>query len=95
MKTSRKPTSPGEILQEEFLTPLGMTQKNLAEHIGCDLKVINRIVNEKTSISAEMALKLGSAFKMTPAFWLNAQQALDIYEATQKIENLPEPLKVG
>lgn len=95
MKRLRKPTSPGEILQEEFLTPLGMTQKELADHIGCDLKVINRIVNGRTSISAEMALKLGSAFKVTPIFWLNAQQAIDIYEASQNIEELPTPLKVG
>jgi antitoxin HigA-1 len=42
----RKPTSPGEILEEEFLKPLELTQKALAEHLGCDYKVINRIVNE-------------------------------------------------
>jgi len=41
----RKPTSPGEILREEFLIPLKLTQKQLAEHIGCDFKVINRIVD--------------------------------------------------
>lgn len=95
MKRLREPTSPGEILQEEFLTPLGMTQKELANHIGCDLKVINRIVNGRTSISAEMALKLASTFKMSPTFWLNAQQAVDIYEASQNLDKLPEPLKVG
>lgn len=51
----RKPTSPGEILREEFLKPLQFSQKNLAEHIGWDYKVINRIVNEKVSITPEMA----------------------------------------
>jgi addiction module HigA family antidote len=41
----RPPTTPGEILKEEFLKPLGLTQKQLADHIGCDVKVVNRIVN--------------------------------------------------
>ena len=47
---TREPTTPGEVLQEEYLSPLGLTQKQLADHIGCDLKVINRIVNGKTSV---------------------------------------------
>jgi addiction module HigA family antidote len=89
---SRKPTSPGEILNEEFLVPLGLTQKQLANHIGCDIKVINRIINERTSISAEMALKLAATFKTTPDFWLNAQKAMDIYRATRRLVKLPAPL---
>ena len=43
---------PGEILREEFLVPLGLTQKELADHLGCDVKVINRIVNGRTSVTA-------------------------------------------
>lgn len=89
---SRKPTSPGEILNEEFLVPMGLTQKELAEHIGCDIKVINRIINERTSVTAEMALKLSSAFKTTPDFWLNAQKAVDIYDASRTLTKLPTPL---
>ena len=88
----RKPTTPGEILQREFLTPLNLTQKQLAEHIGCDVKVINRIINEKTSITAETALKLASTFDTTPEFWLNAQQAVDIYNVRQKMKYFPEPI---
>ena len=95
MKRTRKPTTPGEILKEEFLIPLNMTQKRLADHLNCDVKVINRLVNGHTSLTAEMALKLGAAFKMTPDFWLNAQKAIDIYEATKSIKGLPKPLKVG
>ena len=68
---NRQPTPPGEILQEEFLTPMGLTQKGLADHIGCDVKVINRIVNGRTSVTAEMAVKLASAFGTSPEFWLN------------------------
>ena len=48
----RPPTRPGEILREEFLVPLGLTQKELADHLGCDVKVVNRIVNGRTSVTA-------------------------------------------
>jgi len=89
----REPTKPGEILQEEFLKPLGITQKQLADHIGCDIKVINRIVNGRSSITAEMAVKLASALNTTPEFWLNAQQAVDIWKAYQKIRKVPDPIK--
>ncbi len=91
-RRQRKPTSPGEILKEEFLVPLGMTQKQLADHLGCDVKVINRLVNGRTSVTAEMALKLGATFRTTPEFWLNAQKAVDLYLAANKVEKLPKPV---
>ncbi|MCY3988415.1 MAG: HigA family addiction module antitoxin [Gammaproteobacteria bacterium] len=90
-RARRQPTSPGEILREEFLLPLGMTQKQLADHLGCDIKVVNRIVNGRTSVSAGMALKLGAAFRTTPEFWLNAQKAVDIYRASRAGVELPKP----
>lgn len=80
----RKPTSPGEILNEEFLVPLEITQKELSEHLGCDYKVINRIVNERTSVTPEMAMKLAAALDTTPDFWLNAQMAVDLWLLRQK-----------
>ena len=92
MKRRSEPTTPGEILREEFLMPLGMTQKNLADHIGCDVKVINRIVNGRTSVSAEMALKLGATFRISPEFWLNAQKAVDLFRAGSRVPNLPGPV---
>ena len=92
MRMKREPTTPGEILDEEYLAPLGMTQKELADHLGCDIKVINRIVNGRTSVSAEMAVKLGAAFRTTPEFWLNAQNAVDLYRAEKKLGKLPSPL---
>ena len=58
----RPPTPPGEILDQEFLVPLGMTQKKLAECLACDVKVINRIVNGRSAVTAKMALKLGAVF---------------------------------
>jgi addiction module HigA family antidote len=88
----REPTSPGEILREEFLLPLGMTQQALATHLGCDVKVINRIVNGGSAVTAAMALKLGAAFRTSPEFWLNAQEAVDLYVAASRLSELPAPL---
>jgi antitoxin HigA-1 len=92
MRKGREPTGPGEILREEFLAPLNLTQKQLADALGCDVKVVNRIVNGRTSVTAEMALKLGAAFRTTPEFWLNAQKTVDLYKAAQRVTGLPRPL---
>jgi len=89
---TRAPTTPGEFLKEEFLVPLALTQKQLADHLGCDVKVINRIVNGRSAVTAEMALKLGAAFETSPEFWLNAQEAVDIYNASQRLTTLPTAL---
>jgi addiction module HigA family antidote len=92
MIRKREPTSPGEILLEEFMKPLGLTQRRLADHLGCDVKVINRLVNGRTSVTPEMALKLGGAFQTSPEFWLNAQKAVDLYRAAQALGDLPASL---
>ncbi len=89
----RKPTTPGEILYEEFLKPLELTQKELAEHIGCDYKVINRIVNEKASVSPEIAVKLAGAFDTSPDFWLNAQIAFDLWKLGSSKPKVPSLLR--
>jgi addiction module HigA family antidote len=85
MLMKRKPTLPGEILNEEFLKPMKMTQRELAHHLGCDVKVINRIVNGRAAVTAEMAIRLAAALGTTPEFWLNAQQAIEIYEAMKRV----------
>ena len=89
---NREPTGPGEILSKEFLKPPNITQRQLAAHLGCDVKVINRIVNGRTSISAELAIRLARALNTSPEFWLNAQQAVDIFSARRKTRELPEPI---
>jgi len=89
----RKPTTPGEILREEFLVPLGLTQQRFAKHLGCDVKVVNRIVNGRSAVSAGVALKLGAALSTSAAFWLNAQTAVDLYAAQQGASKLPAPLR--
>lgn len=88
----RRPTGPGEILREEFLVPLGLSQKQVADHLGCDVKVVNRIVNGRSAVTAEMALKLGAAFRTSPELWMNAQKAVDLYEAAAHVPVLPAPL---
>jgi addiction module HigA family antidote len=92
---TRTPTTPGEILREEFLLPLEMSQKELADHIGQDVKVINRIVNGRSAVTAEVALKLAATFSTTPDFWLNAQKAVDLFAARSKLRRLPKPLVPG
>ncbi len=88
----RKPTSPGEILRVEFMKPIKLSQRALAEHLGCDVKVINRIVNERCAVTPEIALKLAGAFQTSPDFWLNAQQALDLFYAAKQNIKIPKPL---
>ncbi|MBI2919752.1 MAG: HigA family addiction module antidote protein [Planctomycetes bacterium] len=92
-KMLRAPTTPGEILREEFLKPLKLTQTRLARHLGCDVKVVNRILNRRSSVTATMALRLSAAFGTTPEFWLNAQQAVDLYEAASKARVLPGTIR--
>lgn len=93
MKTNkRRPTTPGEILNEEFMKPLGLTQKALAEHINVDIKVINRLINGKTSVSTELALKLGAALGTTAEFWLVAQNELDLFELRHSKIILPNKI---
>ena len=58
MKRSRRPTSVGEMLKEEFLRPLGLTQRHFADHIGVEVKAINRIVNNKTSITMKIIVEI-------------------------------------
>ena len=91
---TRSPTTPGEILRDEYLVPFGMSQKELADHIEQDVKVINRIINGRSAVTAEVALKLAATFRTTPEFWLNAQKAVDLYEARSKLRKLPKPLVV-
>lgn len=84
----RKPTLPGEVLLEEFLVPMELSQSTLAKHIDVDYKVINRIVNGHSSLTPDIALRLSKAFGTTSEFWLNLQQKIDIYEAQKKLKGL-------
>jgi addiction module HigA family antidote len=88
-KRTRRPTSVGEMLNEEFLTPLGLTQRAFAEHLGFEVKTINRLINGKTSLTPVMALKISSALGTTPEFWMNLQNANDLWELRNSKIELP------
>lgn len=75
----RKPTSPGEILQEEFLKPLGWSHTMLASRLGCDKSLIREIIQARAPITPEIAASLSKLFDVTPDFWLNAQRATDSF----------------
>lgn len=75
--------TPGEILEEDFLKPLGLTQYRLARDIGVPPRRINEIVKGQRAITADTALRLGRYFKMSPQFWLNLQSHHDL-EAEQE-----------
>ncbi|HZT41457.1 MAG TPA: HigA family addiction module antitoxin [Chthonomonadaceae bacterium] len=72
---------PGEILQEEFLTPLGITPYRLSHAIGVQQTRISEIINGKRSITPDTAIRLARFFKTTPEFWLNLQRQYDLEEA--------------
>lgn len=81
LNTKRKPAGVGEILVEEFLAPLGLTQGALAEAMGVPRKLVNELCNDRRAITADTALMLARVFGNTADFWLNAQRRLDLWEA--------------
>jgi len=74
----RIPTHPGQILHEEFLTPLGVTQVALADHIGVSVQRVNELVRGKRGITPETAWLLAQALNTSPEFWLNLQALHDL-----------------
>lgn len=95
--THGPPTHPGEMLLEEFLKPLGITQTALAEKIGVSYSRINELIRGKRSVTPDMALRLERLFGMEAQFWLNLQMAWDLYhvlhssvtQEIRKIKRLP------
>jgi addiction module HigA family antidote len=88
----KNPVTPGEMLVEEFLKPLTLTQKAFANHIRVDIKTVNRVIKGHTAITPELAVKFGAAFSMSADFWLNLQHSVDIWKVHQRSEYLPKSL---
>lgn len=78
------PIHPGEILLEEFMEPLGLSQNKLAEALGVDPGRINRIVTGKSRITADTALRLARYFGTSPQLWMNLQSKYDLEVAQEK-----------
>ena len=85
--THREPTHPGEMLREEFLIPMNITQRELAEAIHVPYQRINELVNQKRGVTPSTALRLAKFFSLSPDFWLNLQMRWELYKA-QRVENL-------
>jgi len=81
--SKRTPTHPGVMLREEFLNPLGITQRALADSIRVPYQRVNEIINEKRGITPDTALRLAKYFGNTPGFWMNLQLRFDLYQAQQ------------
>lgn len=90
---NRKPTHPGEIIKEDFMAPLKLTQTELAKALKTSFRTINEILNEKRSISPEMALRLARYFGTTPDVWLGLQADYDLFKARLKSEKTIEEIK--
>ncbi len=77
----RQPTHPGKIIKEDYLKPLSLTISELASALGISRKTLSKIINERGSITPDMALRLSRAFDTTPDFWLNLQKNYDLWQA--------------
>ena len=85
MSRKMKPVHPGEVLLEEFLKPMGITQYRLALDINVQATRINQVVRGKAGVSADTALRLGRYFQVSPQFWLNLQACYDLEVAMDRI----------
>lgn len=75
---------PGEMLQEEFLKPMGLTQAEAARQLGISLNRLNELVLGKRGITADTAIRLARRFKTTPQLWMHLQADWDLHEALRK-----------
>ena len=85
--TKRVPTHPGEMLLEEFLVPMGITQRELADAIHVPYQRVNELVNQKRGVTPSTALRLARFFNVSADFWLNLQVRWDLYKVQQSEKN--------
>lgn len=92
-KRTVRPTHPGEMLREDFLPDYGLTVTSLAEALGVSRQTVNELLRERRGVSPEMALRLSRLFGNTPEFWLNAQHAVDLWEASRALKAAVERIR--
>lgn len=92
LMTKRKPASVGEILTEEFMEPLGLTQSALAEAMGVQRKHVNELCNDKRNVTAATALILARVFSNSPDFWLTVQRRTELWEV---MHDPKEQIRIG
>ncbi|ULJ72405.1 HigA family addiction module antitoxin [Rhizobium gallicum] len=88
LMTKRKPATVGEILREEFMQPLDLTQAVLAEAMGVQRKHVNELCNDRRNVTAATALILARVFGNSPDFWLNVQRRSDLWDAMHSPKEL-------
>jgi addiction module HigA family antidote len=88
----RKPTHPGEVLNEDVIKPLGLTVTEAAKRLGVTRKTLSALLNGKASLSPEMAVRIAKATKTSPESWLYMQAKLDLWTAARKSPKV-QPLK--
>ena len=91
--TNRTPTHPGEMLLEEFLNPMGITQRELADAIRVPYQRINEIINGRRGVTPSTALRLAKALGMSADFWINLQLRWDLYFAKQSELSILEDIE--
>jgi len=91
--THREPTHPGEMLLEEFLKPMGMTQRELSNAIMVPYQRINEIINGKRGVTPSTALRLAKFFGTSEDFWLNLQLRWDLYRTIKKEKEILDQIK--
>ena len=83
----RQPTHPGGILKRHYLQPLALTITEVADEMGVSRKILSKIINERGSITPEMALRLSKAFNTSAELWLNLQTNYDLWMVSKRSEN--------
>ena len=81
---TRKPVHPGNVLKEDVIAPLGLTVTEAAEDLGVSRKALSELINEKSSLSPDMAIRIARATNTSPESWLNMQSKLDLWKSEQK-----------
>ena len=88
-----RPSHPGEMLREDFLTDYGLTASGLAKALGVSRQTVNELLRERRAISPEMAIRLARLFGNTAEFWLNAQRAIDLWDAEKALKKCVNRIK--
>lgn len=101
-RRKRKPTHPGELIREDLLPEIGLSQAQLARLMGVSRKTISDLVNERRRVTPDISFRLARVFNSTPEMWLTMQQAVDIWEARvihgveyEKIKPVQEALSLS
>jgi addiction module HigA family antidote len=88
-----RPAHPGEMLREDFIADYGLTVSELAKALGVSRQTVNELLRERRAVTPEMALRLARLFGNSPEFWLNAQRAVDLWDAERTLKKSVDRIK--